>query len=612
MRRLLLVNWLKAVVLALSCFRLRGLNSAQNRTDAKPNVVLLIKDQWRHDWNSVDLPMLRTTTFNRIIADGTRFTKAIVPSPLCNPSRASLATGLAYPKHGLVDANKRRELAIGNRTIYQALRDAGVWTMTAGKDDLTKLGKFFGKPCSANASPKCGEKRAKQLGFDAFARCYGKDFVSHVSIPVDPYMMHLEKKCETTFKRYLNNLKSCVQPANFSSNDYTCPGVFDVNKDDYIDDWIALEAQRLIAEAPKDKPYFLQVNYAGPHPPLVITKAMQEGQGSPRKWPLAINSTTMSADLQQLIRENYALLIENIDGLNQDVLRTIEKRGDMNNTVICILSDHGEMLGDFWDLSQVYEPLEKTAPWQGSISVPLACMGPGVPAGRLIEDPVSTLDLASTVLELQGADIPRSYDSVSLLDTLQGGELPNKPVVSTLDFGIYRFSTALQRLEDGHVYKIICCKGVCPYGLELRAGATAPRTGWQRFLFDITKDAFELSDIYGSRPDIVRALKPSLNPKFQNCGETPSEAYKGEFSVPTTMAEVNAETVDRAAGVAKSTFGNLRSNQDAAANKRDFASKIDVGADTAVLLQNPSEAFWRTSRRVTGEEYGGDILTEEL
>ena len=65
---------------------------------------------------------------------------------------------------------------------------------------------------------------------------------------------------------------------------------------------------------------------------------------------------------------------------------------DWDDTVICISSDHGELLGDHGDWA-------KSKPWEGSAHVPLVCAGGAtglVRRGAVVEAPVTTMDLAAT------------------------------------------------------------------------------------------------------------------------------------------------------------------------------------------------------------------------
>jgi len=344
----------------------------------RPDVVLLISDQWRHDWTSFDLPELSTPAFRYVAERGVRFTRAVVPSPLCNPSRASLATGLRYGRHGVADGHKFNELSTNLTTIYELLRDAGVWTMSVGKDDLTLLGDVRGSPCSSSASITCGTKRTSQLGFDAAARCYGKEMGQFFHQPMDPYAESLHDEPGHLFELYRQEaVTSCPDLPNITTNGYFCPNASQLPQDDFIDDWIARRSSQLIREAPKESPLFLQVNYAGPHPPFIATASMMKAVEG-KRWPLAHNSSTLDEEIQQVVRSNYAAGIENIESLNQGIIAELQKRGRWNNTYLCILSDHGEMLGDYWDHSPIFEPFGKSCPWQPAVSVPMACMGPGV------------------------------------------------------------------------------------------------------------------------------------------------------------------------------------------------------------------------------------------
>lgn len=91
-------------------------------------------------------------------------------------------------------------------------------------------------------------------------------------------------------------------------------------------------------------------------------------------------------------RCNYAAEIENLDRLFRVVLDEVERQGETANTVVCIASDHGEMLGD-------HDDVDKSKPWEGSAHVPLMCKGPGIKAGATLSLPVTTMDMAGTFID---------------------------------------------------------------------------------------------------------------------------------------------------------------------------------------------------------------------
>ena len=117
------------------------LSSARaDRQKRTPNILLLFPDEWRFDWDGINdatIP-LRVPFVQKAAAQGTRFTRAIVASPVCAPSRSCLASGREYDSAG-VPSNFQNDYPVEQTTFYKLLRDqGGYWTMTVGKDDLTK------------------------------------------------------------------------------------------------------------------------------------------------------------------------------------------------------------------------------------------------------------------------------------------------------------------------------------------------------------------------------------------------------------------------------------------------------------------------------------------
>jgi hypothetical protein len=101
--------------------------AASASTAKPPNFLLLFPDQWRHDWtpeNPALAGVLRMPTYMALKANGTRFSQPFVPSPLCAPSRACLASGKEYDEAGVPD-NFSNDYPI-NQTTWMTLL-AQVW-----------------------------------------------------------------------------------------------------------------------------------------------------------------------------------------------------------------------------------------------------------------------------------------------------------------------------------------------------------------------------------------------------------------------------------------------------------------------------------------------------
>lgn len=114
------------------------------------------------------------------------------------------------------------------------------------------------------------------------------------------------------------------------------------------------------------------------------------------------------------IRQNYAAMIENIDGWLGTFQDRLRERGDFEDTVVVYSSDHGEMLGDrsLWG---------KSLPFQASVGVPLIMAGPGIARGVRSDALVSLMDLAATFIDSAGLPVPDEMESRSLLPLLDRG-----------------------------------------------------------------------------------------------------------------------------------------------------------------------------------------------
>ncbi|MDX2000371.1 MAG: sulfatase-like hydrolase/transferase, partial [Thermoanaerobaculia bacterium] len=102
------------------------------------------------------------------------------------------------------------------------------------------------------------------------------------------------------------------------------------------------------------------------------------------------------------------------------LLAALEQTGRGGRTIVAVVADHGESLGDHGELTHgllLYEP---------TVRVPLLLRGPGLPAGRTVAAPVSTADLAPTLAGLAGVPFPAlGLDGRDLsADLATGAELP--------------------------------------------------------------------------------------------------------------------------------------------------------------------------------------------
>ena len=386
-------------------------------TDARPNVLFLFPDQLRHDWAGLDASVpVRTPHLDALRARGVAFTNAVCPSPLCSPSRACLALGVEYdasPVRGNAD-----NLPLDRPTVYGLLRDSGYHVMGCGKFDLNKGDCIAGR----NAWGADGKRNLTEWGFSDGINNEGKyDGVnSGREMPRGPYMHYLEERGTRD-----------AHVADFAARDALSAFPTPLSDDDYCDNWVGRNGLDLLDAAPSDQPWFLQVNFTGPHNPWDITTDMRRLYAG-IQFPPPTPCPEPHRRAHQEVRRNYASMVENIDAWVGRYMGELERRGELDNTLVVFSSDHGEMLGD-------RERWGKGTPYQPSVGVPLVIAGPGVARGVVRREPTTVLDLAATFLAWAGIPSPDDMDSVSLAPALQR-DGPNSRDVVLSGLGDWRIA----------------------------------------------------------------------------------------------------------------------------------------------------------------------------
>lgn len=383
----------------------------------RPNILFLFPDQWRPDWvGYLKQVPVRTPNLDALAARGTVFTGAITPSPLCAPARGALAMGLEYTRSPVKTNNNN--VPLGGDFFYKRLRDAGYHVMGCGKFDLSKGAADWGVD-GKHRLPD-GTTRLADWGFSDGIDNSGKFDATGAHKRGDncPYLDFLKK--QGLLETHLRDFQQRKGKGIYGNTNPTPLPDFA-----YADNWIARNAAALLESAPSGKPWFLQVNFNGPHNPMDVTASMRAAWKD-ATLPLPHPNQSDLSDKQLLdARRNYAAMLENIDKRIGELIGLLRKRGELERTLIVFSSDHGEMLGD-------HGRFAKSVPWEASAGVPLLAAGPGVKAGVVLDGPCTTLDLGATFLDFAGQGT-KFQQSLSMRKTLAGeAALPRRIVHSGL------------------------------------------------------------------------------------------------------------------------------------------------------------------------------------
>lgn len=431
-------------------------------TDARPNIVLICVDQWRGDCLSIDRhPVVHTPYLDQLALDGSRFTHAYAAVPTCIAARASLMTGLAPRTHGRV-----------------GYRDGVPWNY-----DVTLAGEFARQGYQTQAigkmhvyperAPLGFQNVLLHDGFLHFARDQRRDLGE-----IDDYLPWLSShlgRAADYFEHGVNCNSIVARPWD---------------KDEYLHptNWVMHQAIAFLRQRESGQPLFLYLSFHRPHPPYdppAWAFEMYRDRAMPPPpvgdWTDAFAAFAdpfrpdchvgaIDPHVLQRARAGYYGHMTHIDHQINRFLEHLSACGLGDNTYICFVSDHGEMMGD-------HHMFRKGYAYEGSARIPLILRGPRggqVPKGGVCPQVVELRDVMPTLLACAGLPVPACVEGQNLLPFLRGDLTHARPSVH----GEHTmFGQSMQWLTDGRE-KYVWLSG----------------SGTEQ-LFDLTCDPQELNDL---------------------------------------------------------------------------------------------------------------------
>jgi N-acetylglucosamine-6-sulfatase len=365
--------------------------------DPRPNILVVLTDDQTLDTLPTDpaaMPWLQSQ-----IADPAGhwiwFPNAVVSTPLCCPSRATILTG-EFDTRTHVRTNLDGPLLDDTDTLPVWLDRAGYTTGLVGK--------------YLNAYP-WGRAPFVPPGWDRwFAKENANESTSYYDYDV----------VDSGFVRHYGSVP-----------------------DVYATDVLGEAADAFLRQAPSDRPWFLYFSPNAPHAPWIPAQRYADVSGMPapalpsleemndvRGKPGYVRARAPYTDAerasfqQDLLRERA--MLRSVDDALREMVATIEARGELDRTVILFLTDNGYSFG-------LHRLEGKRYPYEPSIGIPFGIRAPGADA-RTDPSLVANVDLASTIAELAGVSPDLPQDGISLVPALRGDPLPARAGV-WLDWG---------------------------------------------------------------------------------------------------------------------------------------------------------------------------------
>ncbi len=444
-------------------------------SDSRPNILLIMTDQQRGDCLGIDgHPVLQTPNLDWLARTGARFRRGYSECPSCIPARRVLMSGQAPAVNGMVGYRDGIEWH-PSHTLAGELAKAGYQTEMVGKLHLYPLRKRYGFSHMSLADGTRANNGHNE---------YVDWLMEGGAVPFEAGTAH-----------------------GVASNGWVGrPDILPEEKTHTF--WCVDQAMRFIRQRDPTGPFFLNVSFIQPHPPLTPPRFYYDryiasdlpmpvvGDWAPVfEGPvkgLDPNASIMCIDEQPMryARAAYYGMINHIDDQVGRLIQYMQAQGVFKNTLVLFTSDHGEMLGD-------HNMFRKTYAYEASARVPFFVRPPQsweYPSELVLNTPVGLQDIMPTFLETAGADIPDTVTGHSMLPLMRGETDGWRRYLHGEHAGCYRYEDGVHFLTDGH-YKYLWYS----------------QTG-QEQLFDLNADPNEHFDL--ARQPVNRALLDPWRPRM--------------------------------------------------------------------------------------------------
>lgn len=385
-----------ACAAALAAAGVRAAGKASS-APTRPNIVVIVVDDMRFDeYGAGGHPYLETPHLDALAAGGATFRNAYHTTPLCSPNRACILTGQYASRHGIIDNTSRSYASHRLHTFARELQRAGYETAHVGKWHM-------------------GNDPTPRPGYDYWASFAGQGDITDPELfengrlqRVPGYITDLltdraiefaTRARRKPFMVYIGH--KAVHPQVVQRDD----GTLDVSSNQGF-----IPAARHRGRY-AGKSYKRRANYgfsaqdrAGKPLLAAVLDAKHSGDIARQFGPEVLDEQVSEATIQS--RAEMMLAVD--EGLGR-LRAALEERALLDNTLFVFMSDNGSFFGEH-GLS-----VERRFPYEESIKSPLIISHRAAIEPRRVDAFALSIDIAPTLLQAAGAEIPRSVQGRSLL-----------------------------------------------------------------------------------------------------------------------------------------------------------------------------------------------------
>lgn len=421
----------------------------------RPNILLVMSDQHRGDAFGFEGRRVHTPHLDLMAQQGTRFSACITPNVVCMPARCSVLTGLLPLTHGVHDNGIDLDEAVADQGFAGSLGRTGYRTHFVGKAHFSSNHSYGNLPTgrceNVPSAPRFGDDwQGPYMGFD---RVELMQLGHNYWLPDPPpgglhyeRWYHADGLGAQKDAWYRQHVGPPVTGAQTHSS--ALPTAW------HNSTWVGDRAVEMLRDQGRREragdaaPLCAWVSFADPHHPFdaplpwsllhrpdeVDLPVHRQRDLERRPWwhRSALENTPGGTPETRKIREEYSRIGPQSDVQLRDIIanyygmislvdhqlgriqNALREEGLLDHTLVVFTSDHGEWLGDHGLM------LKGPMHYEGVLRVGLLVQGPAVPSGRVVGDPVSTLDLAATFGDYAGTPVASAAHSRSLRPLIEG------------------------------------------------------------------------------------------------------------------------------------------------------------------------------------------------